>query len=137
MKNIYSATDLKNAIEDLEQQRIRQEWEIKDEFSGLLQSLRPANLVKQTLQDVFSSPSARNKVIGSAIGLGSGLLSRRFLVGNSGNAFRKTIGSLIQFGVAGLIAKNAEKIKTKGAELISKIFSRKKRYQPDFSFDED
>lgn len=137
MKQINSATDLREAIDELERKRISQEWEIKDEYLGLLESLRPSNLVRQAFQDVFSSPSARNNLIGSAIGLGSGLLSRKLLVGRSSNAIRKTIGSIVQFGVAGLIAKNAEKIKARGAELIGRIFGGKKRYQPDIIFEDE
>ncbi|PWT76654.1 MAG: hypothetical protein C5B59_05955 [Bacteroidetes bacterium] len=131
MKSIYSAAELQEAIDELERKRINQELDIHDHFEGLVENLKPANLVKHTFQDILSSPSARNNLLGSAIGLGSGLLSRKLLVGKSTSILGKTIGSLVQFGVAGVIAKNSEKIKEKAAELIGRIFGRKKRYQPD------
>lgn len=128
MKNIYSASDLHDAISTLEQKRNIQQAELEQEVADVLESLKPSNIIKNSVHNIFSSAETKSNILNSAIGLGSGLLSKKLLVGPATSVFKKAIGAAVQFGVAGLIAKNAEAIKSKGSQLISKIFSRKSKY---------
>ena len=125
MKKINSARELHEAIEELEQKRIVQAAGIEHQFSEIYESLKPANIIRNTLQSTFSSADTKRNLLGSLIGLGTGLLSKKLLVGKSVGFFRKALGAAVEFGVAGVIAKNAGKIKDKGSELINKIFRKK------------
>src|SRR5882724_4953573 len=127
MKKITSAEELRDAIETLEQKKALQLLALEQQFSDIYENLTPANIIRNTLHNAFSS-GAKNNIIGSIIGLGTGLLSKKLLVGKSVNIIRKIIGVAVEFGVAGLIAKNADKIKNKGSELIQKAFPKKNNY---------
>jgi hypothetical protein len=125
MRKIRSAADLHDAIAELERKKISQELALQEQWADTYESLRPINILKNSFQGILSSGDTKSNLIGSAIGLGSGLLSKRLLIGPSTNLFKKAMGAAVQFGVAGLIAKNAEAIKAKGSMLINKIFSHK------------
>jgi hypothetical protein len=127
MMKIRSKADLQDAITELERKRISQELALKDEWADTYESLKPLNIIKNSFRGILSSGDTKSNLIGSAIGLGSGLLSKKLLIGPSTNLFKKTLGAAVQFGIAGLIAKNAETIKQKGSTIIHKIFSRKKK----------
>lgn len=128
MKKITSAKELHEAIEMLEQKKTKQLSSLEHQFTEFYESLKPANIIKNTLQSAFSSEGTKKNILGSVIGLGTGLLSKRLLVGKSVGIFRKFLGAAVEFGVAGLIAKNAGKIKDKGAEIIHKIFPKKSNH---------
>lgn len=127
MRPINSKADLEDAIAELERKRVSQELDLKEEWAETYESLKPLNLLKSGFQGILSSGDTKSNLLGSAIGLGSGLLSKKLLIGPSTSIFKKALGAAVQFGIAGLIAKNAETIKEKGSAIISKIFSRKKR----------
>ncbi len=46
------------------------------------------------------------------------------LLGKSRGAVGKTVGNAIQWGMAGLVSKNAEKIKEKAGFIIDKLFRK-------------
>jgi hypothetical protein len=125
MKKITSAQELHEAIEALEQKKADQMIVLEHHFADFYESLRPANLIKNTFQNVFSSNDSRRNILGSVIGLGTGFLSKKLLVGKSVSVFKKILGAAVEFGVAGLIAKNAGRIKEKGSEIINKVFKKK------------
>ncbi len=126
MKKICSAKELKDAIAELEFQKEAQETELQDRMKELYERLRPVNIVKNTLQDAFSGNS-KGGLLNAAIGLGSGFLSKKLVIGQSVGLLRKIIGLAVEFGVAGLVAKNVTQIKNKGSEIISRIFPKKNK----------
>jgi hypothetical protein len=130
-RKITSAMELNQAIEELEKKADFRKQELKDHFSGVMENLKPINLIKHAVQSAFSGENKQDLLKG-LLGLGSGILGRKLLVGKSGNnMLRKVIGAALEFGVFGMIAKNAGKIKEKGSELIGKVFHRKKSPGPD------
>jgi hypothetical protein len=80
--------------------------------------------VKNGLRSVFSSEH-KGELINALIGVGSGLLSRKLILGKSTGFVGKTVGKAIQWGMAGLISQNAEKIKEKAGGIIDRLFKRK------------
>lgn len=124
-RSITTEEELNEAIQALEKKATVQKQELKDQFSGVMDNMKPLNLIKHGLQSTFSGRN-RPDLLKAAIGIGSGILGRKLLVGRAGgNVLRKIIGAALEFGVVGLVAKNAEKLKEKGSELIEKIFHKK------------
>lgn len=123
---ITTEMELNEAIARLEKKADFQKQELKDHFSATMENMKPLNLIKHGLQSAFSGENKQD-LLKAAIGVGSGILGRRLLVGKAGGTvLRKIIGTALEFGVVGVIAKNAERIKEKGSELIDKIFHKKK-----------
>ncbi|HEY4153899.1 MAG TPA: hypothetical protein VGM24_00675 [Puia sp.] len=123
-RSITTEEELNEAIRALEKKADLQKQELKDQFSGVVENMKPLNLIKHGLQSTFSGGN-KPDLLKAAIGIGSGILGRRLLVGRAGgNVLRKIITAALEFGVVGLVAKNAEKLKEKGSALIEKIFHK-------------
>jgi hypothetical protein len=129
-RSITTEAELNEAIAALERKADFQKQELKEQFSATMENMKPLNLIKHGLQSTFSGENKQD-LLKAAIGVGSGILGRRLLVGKAGgNILRKIIGAALEFGVVGVVAKNAERIKEKGSELIDKIFHKKKSAGP-------
>jgi len=126
MQKIASVAGLKNAIQLLEVEQADKGQLLKEEFFDALESLRPANLLRRTVNDIASSPYLIDNILGTAMGLVSGFISRKIVLGSSGNKLRKLIGHVLQFGVTNFVALHPGVVKTIGWSVIQH-FVRKKR----------
>ena len=127
MEKITCAAELKIAIQNLEFEQEIQGQLLKEHFFLTFDSLKPANLIKNALQDITSSPYLLDNMLGSVMGMFSGYLSKKIAVGTSHNLFRKIGGSLLQFGVTNLVAQHTDILKTVGNFIIDRIRHRKGR----------
>ena len=112
---------LKESIRLLE---IKQEEEgkiLKEQLRITYESLKPVNLIKSSLKEITSSVEVKNDLFGAIMSILSGYLTKRMVVGSESNVFMKLIGALLQFGVTGLIAKNADTIREFFSVIIDKL----------------
>jgi len=123
---IKNSSELKEAIKLLEKQKSIQKDRITEEFHIAYESLKPINILKNSLNKAFNSPVVSDKVIDTSISVGAGLLSKKILIGKSAGIIKKVLGILLEFGVAGLVSKNSDAIKLGGLNLLGKIFKSKK-----------
>lgn len=127
MKSISNNAELKSAIETLELDRAIR-WELlKEQFYVTYESLKPANLILSTLKDVVTSPNLIDNVLGTVMGIGSGYLLKKAVVGASGNIFRKVLGSVLQYGVTNQVSQHSDSIVSIGKLLFQKIFHKKEK----------
>lgn len=99
--------------------------QLKNQFNVAYESVKPINLVKNFIHEVTASPEIKNDLLGNVIGLGSGFLSKKLLLGSSHNPIKKIIGTLFEFAVANIVSKNSEGIKTIGGNLLNHFFKKK------------
>ena len=125
MQNITSTAELKNAIQLLEAEQAVKGQLLKEQFYLTYESLKPVNLLKSTLKDIASSPYLIDNILGTAMGLATGYLSKKIVVGASGNIFRKLFGSVLQFGVTNVVAQHPDAIKSFGQFIFQHIFRKK------------
>jgi len=125
MQKIKSATELKNAIQRLEVEQTIKGQLLSEQFNIVYESLKPVNIIKQTMKDLVTSPSLISNVLGVTVGLSSGYLAKKLVVGQSGGIIKNIVGSLLQNGVANVVATHAISFTTLTG-LIVKLFSRKK-----------
>jgi hypothetical protein len=126
MSNISSSEELKEAIQhmELEQQKISQQ--LKDQIDTITEELRPVNLITSAMKDVAASPYLIDSVVGTALGVGTGYISRKLITGTSGSPVRRLIGSAFQLAVTTISAKKMVPVSMIGRFLIKKIFGKKK-----------
>jgi hypothetical protein len=106
MQEINSTSDLADAIARLESKQA-EELEIMQEQSRLtFESLKPINIIKNTIHDATSSGALKNNLLNTTAGLTTGFLLKKLLVGSSKNPITKMIGSVVMFGVTNLIGKH-------------------------------
>ena len=99
MQNRSSTAVLKDTIQLLETEQEIEGRILKEQFYRTYESLKPVNLLRSSIRDVASSPYLIDNIIGTAVGLATGYLSRKIVIGTSGNLIRKLFGFLLQLGV--------------------------------------
>ena len=125
MENITTTEEPKNAIELMEFEKLYKGQIVKEQLLIVHEALKPFNLIKSTISEATSSPYLIDNILGAAVGLASGYVSRKIVIGRSANVLRKLIGSALQFGVTNVVARHADSIKTFG-QTIFQHFSHKK-----------
>jgi len=126
MQKIASVAELKNAIQILEVEQSEKGQLLKEQFFITYKSLRPGNFLRSTMKDISTSPYLFDNILGAAMGLVSGFISRKIFIGASGNKLKKLIGHVLQFGIINFVAMHPGAIKTIGWSIIQR-FTRKKR----------
>jgi hypothetical protein len=115
MPSIQSENDLRAAILELEIQQNEEGKVLKEQFYEAYESIKPLNLIKNTLKDLMGSPELKDQLLFNSVGMAAGYLTRVIIVGKSDNPVRRLLGMALMFGVSDLAAKNPEAIKSAGA----------------------
>jgi len=125
MREINSETDLDIAIFQLEAKQAEELKLLKEQFFLTYESLKPANLFRNTMNDVASSPYLIDNIIGTAIGLGTGYLTRKIAIGGSGNIIKRFFGSILQFGVTNIVAQHPNTVRSIGEFIFKHVFHKR------------
>lgn len=121
---------LRESIRVLEIRQAEEGEILKAQFKMTYESLKPVNLIKNSLKEITSSSELKGDLFESAIALLSGFVTRKMMVGSKSNIFVKMLGLVMQFGVTNFIAKNAETIREFLSGLIDKFFKPAEETQP-------
>jgi hypothetical protein len=127
MENITTSVELKEAILLLELEHTYKGQLLKEQLLLVHESLKPANLIKSVISEVSSSPYLVDNLLGATVGLASGYLTRVVAVGSSGNAFKKLLGTILQFGVTNVVAQHTDTIKSIGQFIYQHFLKRENR----------
>lgn len=98
-------------IKQLENQQARQMAELKISGSSIIHSFTPANMLKSAFQGIKSTPGIKAKALDTVIGIGTGFISRKLMMGKSNSIFRKIAGNAVQFLVTNLVRKKIPQIR--------------------------
>lgn len=128
MQKITSTAGLKEAIQLLETEKAANGKLLKEHFVNAYESFKPASLIRSTLHDISSSPNLVENILGTALGLGAGYLSRSILPGVTAMRFGKLLGPVLQLGVTNFVSKQSGNIRSMGEVMLLRIF-RKKRVE--------
>src|ERR1035437_3479302 len=126
MENITSSTELKIAIQILETEQEIKVQLLKEQIILVHNSIKPINLLKSTVNDFVTSPYLIDNMLGGAVGLATGYLSKKMVIGASGNLFRKLLGVVMQFGVTNVVAQHPEGVRSIGQYIFKHILPKKK-----------
>jgi hypothetical protein len=131
MEKITSVAELRQTILKVEAEQALKGQILKEQVNLTIEVLRPASLLKRVIETLGSNPSLANEFLGTSVGLASGFLSRKLVVGKSRNLFRNILGTLIQYGVTSFIARNSEVVKAIGQHIIHSMFVSKEEDNPE------
>jgi hypothetical protein len=125
MELLITETDLRFTIYQLEKKQAEEGKLLKEQFILTYESLKPSNLFRSAMSDVATSPYLIDNIVGTAIGLGTGYLTRKVTLGTSGNIFKRLLGSAMQFGVTNIVAQHPETIKAIGKFIFKHVLHKK------------
>ena len=121
MQSITSVDGLHEAIVALESRRREQELELTIQLGLFYDSLRPVNIIKNTVRDLAGSSQVRQKVLAAAVGMASGYISRKLFFPLTSGPVKKIIGAALQLGIAGLVTGKGGGMKTGGLRLLRSV----------------
>jgi hypothetical protein len=99
---------------------------LKQQFHFTYQGFNPLNLIKSTFEEITQTPDLKNNIINDVIGLFTGYLTKKIVVGASRNPIKNIAGFVLQYAVADIVSKHSEEIKFAGERLIHGIISLRK-----------
>lgn len=132
MNKINQTEALNKAIEDLQKKKEVEFLLLKNQFHITYESLKPINIIKSTLADVKSSPELKNNILNNVIGLTTGYISKKVILGSSRNPVKILLGSLFQFAIAKLVSKHTDVLKSTGENIYKRIFKNKERRENEY-----
>ncbi len=112
MYTINSDKSLAEAIRNLEAQRTL-ELDILKKYTELtLHELNPVNIVKEKIHDglsnigeTVSSTAFKTGLLKTGIGLATGFLTKKILVGPNAGILKRLLGTAVQAAVSGFVIK--------------------------------
>lgn len=113
---------LKESIRLLEIRQAEEGKILKDQLKITYESLKPVNLIKNSIKELTSSVEIKNNLFESVVTILTGYATKRLMVNSKSSVFVKTLGAIMQFGLTRLIANNAETIRIYLFNLIDKFF---------------
>ena len=123
---IKNSADLKAAILELEERKVREKVLLTQNFHAFTESMTPINLIKSTFNKVKETPGIGGSILKAGLGLGVGLLSKKILIGKSTGLVKGMLGSAVKVGMMSLVAKNSDTLKNKGVKFLKALFGPKK-----------
>ena len=101
---------------------------LKEQLHIAYESVKPVNFIKNLVHDVTASPEIKNDISSSIMGLITGFISKKLVVGTNPNSgiFKKIFGLVLQFTVANTVAKHTEDIKAVGSAFLDYFFQKNK-----------
>jgi hypothetical protein len=121
---------LNEAILFLERKQESDLYLLKEHFEFTKEQLNPIKIIKDEFSDAISAPNLTGKIVKGAVGLLSGFVAKKFVIGSGAGIVGKIAGPALQAGVTGLIMKNVpnnmESIKDNGISMLQKGLSKLK-----------
>jgi len=125
MQTTDATEELKNTIRLVQVTQSANRELLKEQLLLTYDSLKPANLIRSTLKEVTSSPFLVGNLAGTVIGLTTGYLSNKVVIGSSASLLRKLFGRILQVGVTRIISKNSGVIELYGKSIFKHLFSKR------------
>lgn len=112
MYTINSDKSLAAAIKNLEAQRVLELEILKKHTELTLHELNPVNIVKEKIHDgianfgeTINSASFKSGLLKTGIGLASGFLTKKLLLGPNAGIIKRLLGTAVQAAVSGFVIK--------------------------------
>lgn len=125
MKKSDPGSILKDLILEKEAERIIAGKELKEQFHLVHESLKPANIIKNTFKGMFSALDLKGNIVNAAIGLTTGFAAKKMFTGGSKNPLKRLAGIIVEIAVTRAVTQNSDVIKSVGGFIFKSIFKRK------------
>ena len=129
MANQSAVESLRETIRILEIRQAEEGKILKEQFKITYESLKPVNILKNSLKELTGSSELKGNLFESITALLTGFVTRKIMVSSKSNLVTKILGQIVQFVVSSLVARNAETIRAFLSGLIDKFFKTQEETQ--------
>lgn len=120
MEKQNAISSLKESIRLFEIKQAEDGAILKEQFAVTFESLKPINLLKNTIKEMTSSVDLKSNLSETIISILAGYLTKKVMVSSKSGPLMKILGSVLQFGVTSVIASNTDNIR----EFINRMIDR-------------
>ena len=108
----------------------KEDWEVlKEELSETYESLKPVNLLKNTIKDFASSEELKISLFETIIAIINNFLAKQLQKSNPSNLWMKLLSVAIQLGVTNMLSRNRDTISEFLQKITDKLLSEKETTQ--------
>jgi hypothetical protein len=125
MTSITTSAELKAAIQQLELEQKESFIALKEEFGRTQENFKLINIIKSTFKAAVDVPDLKTDIVNAAIGLTSGIVAKKLIIGKTLNPLSKLLGVALEMFVANKVTKNADQIRSTGSIIMDKLFKHK------------
>lgn len=108
MKKINETDLLDQTILSLKLKQAEEFDSLKNQFHATYESIKPINLIKNAFSTLTDSPVIKNNILNNVIGLSTGYLSKKLILGSSHNPIKRVLGTLLQFVITNVVSKHSK-----------------------------
>lgn len=105
MKPINATDTLQEMIVLLQKKQTVELMQLKDHYHYTYESLRPLNIVKNIFTDMTTSAELRGNLINNIVGISTGYLTKKVMLGATHNPIKRILGTLLQFVITNVVTK--------------------------------
>ncbi|MBZ0244638.1 MAG: hypothetical protein K8H85_01705 [Cyclobacteriaceae bacterium] len=126
IQQFHTAAELRIAIHELEI-KLTNEWPpLKEQLLATAETLKPKNILKDTIGEVFSKPGLKTTALSTTLGLATMLGANFIFPARTTSRLTKMVtGAIIGITTIGKIVKNGNQIKLMGSNLLKRLSGRK------------
>jgi hypothetical protein len=111
MKKFNETATLKEAIVVLKLKQAEDLLQLKDQYYHTYESLKPINIIKKTFGQLATSAEFKENIFSNVIGITTGYLTKKVLLGSTHNPIKRILGTLLQFVITNVVTKHADRPK--------------------------
>ena len=108
MKNINQTEILKETILLMKMKQAEELVQLKDQYHYTIESLKPLNLIKNAFGLMATSPEIKGNILSNIVGMTTGYLTKKVLLGSTHNPIKRILGTMLQFVITNVVTKHSE-----------------------------
>jgi hypothetical protein len=112
MKTINETDTLKETILLLKLKQANELVHLKDQYYHTYESLKPLNIIKNVFGQMATSPEIKGNILSNIVGMTTGYLTKKVLLGSTHNPIKRILGTLLQFVITNLVTKHSDTSKS-------------------------
>lgn len=108
MKKINQTEILKETILLMKMKQAEELVQLKDQYHYTIESLKPLNLIKNAFGLIATSPEIKGNILSNIVGMTTGYLTKKVLLGSTHNPIKRILGTVLQFVITNVATKHSE-----------------------------
>lgn len=121
MEKLTTYEGLLLKINEMQSKRDYEKLSLQNEFTDFKQSLKPSNLIRGLFRDIKESSDVKNDVLRGVVGLASGFLTNKFLLGSLHGPLKTALSAIIPGLFTSFAIKTPETFKEKGLPWLTQL----------------
>ena len=108
MEKINQTEILKETILLMKMKQADELVQLKDQYHYTIESLKPLNLIKNAFGLIATSPEIKGNILSNIVGMTTGYLTKKVLLGSTHNPIKRILGTVLQFVITNVATKHSE-----------------------------